>query len=237
MSPEEGTDGRIRSPERCKGTDTPSPALFVPGAQLTWRRGREQGVGLGLGGLEPGLLPSLLWLPWSLQHLDRHPPLGPTMRLCLLLLLALCSADPTAAARSHSLRGSWRIRNANGSLELPGEVPGCVHTALFQRNLIQVQCAEAPASLRPRSLRGEGPTNCLGGLLPRLMLLDWALTSPMQLVVLGGTAEAVHMSSAKSTAGVRAGWRPTDPRWDPRDWEAEVSAGQTVLLLAVYLQP
>nr|KAF6501266.1 mannosidase beta [Molossus molossus] len=59
------------------------------------------------------------------------------MRLCLLLLLALCGADPTAAARSHSLRGSWSIRNANGSLELPGEVPGCVHMALFQRNLIQ----------------------------------------------------------------------------------------------------
>lgn len=59
------------------------------------------------------------------------------MRPCLLLLLALCGADPTAAARSLSLRGSWRIRNGNGSLELPGEVPGCVHTALLQRNLIQ----------------------------------------------------------------------------------------------------
>ncbi|XP_059520315.1 beta-mannosidase isoform X1 [Myotis daubentonii] len=59
------------------------------------------------------------------------------MRPCLLLLLALCGADPTAAARSFSLRGSWRIRNGNGSLELPGEVPGCVHTALLQRNLIQ----------------------------------------------------------------------------------------------------
>nr|XP_019594486.1 PREDICTED: beta-mannosidase isoform X2 [Rhinolophus sinicus] len=59
------------------------------------------------------------------------------MRLCLLLLLALCGAGITAAARSLSLRGSWRVRSGNGSLELPGEVPGCVHSALFQRNLIQ----------------------------------------------------------------------------------------------------
>nr|KAF6431819.1 mannosidase beta [Rousettus aegyptiacus] len=59
------------------------------------------------------------------------------MCLRLLLLLALCGAGPTAAARSLSLQGTWRIRSGNGSLELPGEVPGCVHMALFQRNLIQ----------------------------------------------------------------------------------------------------
>ncbi|XP_019481435.1 PREDICTED: beta-mannosidase isoform X2 [Hipposideros armiger] len=59
------------------------------------------------------------------------------MSLRLLLLLALCGAGVTVAARSLSLRGSWRIRSGNGSLELPGEVPGCVHSALFQRNLIQ----------------------------------------------------------------------------------------------------
>uniref|UniRef100_A0A8D1TM09 Beta-mannosidase n=1 Tax=Sus scrofa TaxID=9823 RepID=A0A8D1TM09_PIG len=55
----------------------------------------------------------------------------------LLLLLALCSAGPAAAAFTLSLRGSWRIRSGNGSLELPGKVPGCVHSALFQRRLIQ----------------------------------------------------------------------------------------------------
>ncbi|XP_053779055.1 beta-mannosidase isoform X2 [Desmodus rotundus] len=61
------------------------------------------------------------------------------MRLFLLLLqlLALCGAHTSAAARSLSLQGSWRIRSGNGSLALPAEVPGCVHTALFQRNLIQ----------------------------------------------------------------------------------------------------
>uniref|UniRef100_A0A8D1WIM2 Beta-mannosidase n=1 Tax=Sus scrofa TaxID=9823 RepID=A0A8D1WIM2_PIG len=59
------------------------------------------------------------------------------MCLRLLLLLALCSAGPAAAAFTLSLRGSWRIRSGNGSLELPGKVPGCVHSALFQRRLIQ----------------------------------------------------------------------------------------------------
>ncbi|XP_008705436.2 beta-mannosidase isoform X1 [Ursus maritimus] len=59
------------------------------------------------------------------------------MRLRLLLLLALCRAGPAASGRSLSLRGSWRIRSGNGSLELPGRVPGCVHSALLKRGLIQ----------------------------------------------------------------------------------------------------
>nr|XP_003410544.1 beta-mannosidase isoform X1 [Loxodonta africana] len=59
------------------------------------------------------------------------------MRPHLLLLLVLCQAGHIAWACSYSLRGSWRIRNANGSLELPGTVPGCVHSALFQQGLIQ----------------------------------------------------------------------------------------------------
>ncbi|XP_016079086.1 PREDICTED: beta-mannosidase [Miniopterus natalensis] len=59
------------------------------------------------------------------------------MRLCLLLLLGLCGADPAAAALGLSLRGDWKIRNGNRTLELPGEVPGCVHTALYQQKLIQ----------------------------------------------------------------------------------------------------
>uniref|UniRef100_A0A8D2KYZ9 Beta-mannosidase n=1 Tax=Varanus komodoensis TaxID=61221 RepID=A0A8D2KYZ9_VARKO len=48
----------------------------------------------------------------------------------------LCPETAPAAA-SHSLRGSWRLSNGNGSLELPGGVPGCVHTALLQQGLIQ----------------------------------------------------------------------------------------------------
>nr|XP_044622329.1 beta-mannosidase isoform X3 [Equus asinus] len=59
------------------------------------------------------------------------------MRLRLLLLLAVCGAAAGAAVRTLSLRGRWRIRSGNGSLELPGDVPGCVHTALLQQNLIQ----------------------------------------------------------------------------------------------------
>ncbi|XP_069341566.1 beta-mannosidase isoform X1 [Eulemur rufifrons] len=59
------------------------------------------------------------------------------MRPHLLLLLAVCGAGSAAGARSYSLRGSWSIRSGNGSLELPGAVPGCVHSALFQQGLIQ----------------------------------------------------------------------------------------------------
>lgn len=59
------------------------------------------------------------------------------MRLHLLLLLALCRAGSTSGALSYSLEGSWRIRNQNGSVQLFGTVPGCVHSALFQQGLIQ----------------------------------------------------------------------------------------------------
>ncbi|KAM6221639.1 beta-mannosidase [Rhynchocyon petersi] len=59
------------------------------------------------------------------------------MRPHLLLLLALCQAGHVIAERSFSLRGGWWIRNANGSLQLPGTVPGCVHSALLQQGLIQ----------------------------------------------------------------------------------------------------
>ncbi|XP_065692153.2 beta-mannosidase isoform X1 [Patagioenas fasciata] len=54
-----------------------------------------------------------------------------------LLLLLLAAAAGRAGAEVHSLRGSWRLRNGNGSVVLPGEVPGCVHTALHRRGLIQ----------------------------------------------------------------------------------------------------
>ncbi|XP_050011677.1 beta-mannosidase isoform X3 [Alexandromys fortis] len=59
------------------------------------------------------------------------------MHLYLLPLLALCGVGCVVAGPSYSLRGSWRVSNGNGSLELPGTVPGCVHSALYQRGLIQ----------------------------------------------------------------------------------------------------
>ncbi|KAK2499166.1 hypothetical protein MC885_012098, partial [Smutsia gigantea] len=79
---------------------------------------------------DPGLLPSARRF-----RADLAP--APGMRLRLLLLLALCGVSSTAAACSFSLLGGWTIRNKNGSLELPGRVPGCVHSALFQSGLIQ----------------------------------------------------------------------------------------------------
>uniref|UniRef100_A0A8C6XH48 Beta-mannosidase n=1 Tax=Naja naja TaxID=35670 RepID=A0A8C6XH48_NAJNA len=63
-----------------------------------------------------------------------------------VLLLALCgsgcplgssSPSPAGGAAVRSLQGLWRLNNANGSLALKGEVPGCVHTALFREGLIQ----------------------------------------------------------------------------------------------------
>uniref|UniRef100_A0A8B9M4L0 Beta-mannosidase n=1 Tax=Accipiter nisus TaxID=211598 RepID=A0A8B9M4L0_9AVES len=60
--------------------------------------------------------------------------------LLLLLLVATAGRAGVSAAGGpevHSLRGSWRLRNGNGSVVLRGEVPGCVHTALHRRGLIQ----------------------------------------------------------------------------------------------------
>ncbi|XP_049642489.1 beta-mannosidase [Suncus etruscus] len=57
-----------------------------------------------------------------------------------LLLGALCWAPAwtwASAGPRHGLSGAWTVRNANGSLQLPGAVPGCVHTALRRRGLIQ----------------------------------------------------------------------------------------------------
>ncbi|XP_068537934.1 beta-mannosidase [Anas acuta] len=52
-----------------------------------------------------------------------------------LLLLAVAAAWGGPEVRS--LRGSWRLGNGNGSLRLPAEVPGCAHTALHRRGLVQ----------------------------------------------------------------------------------------------------
>lgn len=66
-------------------------------------------------------------------------PQLPLMLLLLLLpLWAPSQAGPGTGARRCSLRGGWRLRNGNGSLELPAAVPGCVHGALLRRGLVQV---------------------------------------------------------------------------------------------------
>ncbi|KAL7982064.1 hypothetical protein Chor_001121 [Crotalus horridus] len=65
--------------------------------------------------------------------------------LGVAVLLAVCESGFLLGSSSprpggvavHSLRGTWRVNNANGSLTLKGEVPGCVHTALFREGLIQ----------------------------------------------------------------------------------------------------
>ncbi|KAG8519394.1 Beta-mannosidase, partial [Galemys pyrenaicus] len=114
------------------------PAPTGP-AQL-WSRGGRCSADLGAGwGRAPEPRTRLL-------RARGQPAAGaaPSLRSCgmglrLLLLLALCWARPGAAVRRLSLRGSWTVRGGNGSLALAGEVPGCVHTALLRRGLIQVR--------------------------------------------------------------------------------------------------
>lgn len=67
-----------------------------------------------------------------------------SMHLHLLWLWALFRAGCAVAGPSYSLRGSWRVSNGNGSLELPATVPGYVHSALQQRGLIQVGRTATP---------------------------------------------------------------------------------------------
>lgn len=67
-----------------------------------------------------------------------------SLRWCSPVLLALCwwcellqGLHHTPAPEVHSLQGRWGLCNANGSLVLEGDVPGCVHSALLQQELIE----------------------------------------------------------------------------------------------------
>uniref|UniRef100_A0A8C5A276 beta-mannosidase n=1 Tax=Gadus morhua TaxID=8049 RepID=A0A8C5A276_GADMO len=51
------------------------------------------------------------------------------LNVLLLLLLLLLTII--------SLNGKWTLENSNGTLSLPAEVPGCVHTALLKQGYIQ----------------------------------------------------------------------------------------------------
>ncbi|XP_008397068.1 beta-mannosidase [Poecilia reticulata] len=51
------------------------------------------------------------------------------------VLPALSSAEEQRLQLS--LNGKWRLSNSNGSLHLPAEVPGCVHSALQRQQYIQ----------------------------------------------------------------------------------------------------
>lgn len=106
------------------------------------KRSADLGAGPGSGREQSGQ---------ALARLGRHCrfPAVVSMHLYLLLLLALCGAGCVVAGPSYSLRGSWRVSNGNGSLELPATVPGYVHSALHQHGLIQVGCtATAPCGSR-----------------------------------------------------------------------------------------
>uniref|UniRef100_A0A3B5KZQ3 beta-mannosidase n=1 Tax=Xiphophorus couchianus TaxID=32473 RepID=A0A3B5KZQ3_9TELE len=58
-----------------------------------------------------------------------------THTLMVAILPALFSAEEQRLELS--LNGKWRLSNSNGSLLLPAEVPGCVHSALRRQQYIQ----------------------------------------------------------------------------------------------------
>nr|XP_028599356.1 beta-mannosidase isoform X4 [Podarcis muralis] len=62
---------------------------------------------------------------------------GPAPACALSVLLLLVALWRVGSTEVHSLQGSWRLSNGNGSLVLGGDVPGCVHTALLRHGLIQ----------------------------------------------------------------------------------------------------
>nr|XP_020515476.1 beta-mannosidase [Labrus bergylta] len=56
---------------------------------------------------------------------------------CVLLSLFSDVLSLTEQKLTGSLNGKWSLSNSNGSLWLPAQVPGCVHTALQQQGFIQ----------------------------------------------------------------------------------------------------
>lgn len=66
-----------------------------------------------------------------------------TGNVCVYVLSAWCigilSGYFVSSEQQHklSLNGKWRLTNSNGSLTLPAEVPGCVHSALLQQGFLQ----------------------------------------------------------------------------------------------------
>lgn len=212
----QGPEPRDLSPQRSPPAAASTLTLSVPAAQLT--RGAGPGARGRAGTGRAGARVNCGFRsPLRRRGLNRRRP---GMRLRLLLLLALCGAGITAAARSLSLRGSWRIRSGNGSLELPGEVPGCVHSALFQRNLIQVPCATVSASLRPRSPHGEGPRNFLVAPSPGRSCFGTDFLSAACGV--WGNCQSSFIYCGQRAPLVCAGWRLTQPRWDLSNWKTEV---------------
>lgn len=132
------------------------------------------------------------------------------MRLQLLLLLALCRAGSTSGELSYSFQGSWRIRSGNGSLELFGTVPGCVHSALFQQGFIQVRCAavgRGTCARVPLGMRGaQGPPAA-----PSLaVLVGLALNL---LFASCGMRDRTGLGDTRGR-GVQSRCRLTDPSWE-----------------------
>lgn len=58
--------------------------------------------------------------------------------LCLISGVLPGFSPVTKRQQTLSLNGKWILSNSNGSLSLPADVPGCVHSALQKQGYIQV---------------------------------------------------------------------------------------------------
>lgn len=57
---------------------------------------------------------------------------------CVLSCLFFGFSAVTEQQQTQSLNGKWSLSNSDGSVSLPAQVPGCVHSALRQQGHIQV---------------------------------------------------------------------------------------------------
>ncbi|KAK9534254.1 hypothetical protein VZT92_009310 [Zoarces viviparus] len=61
----------------------------------------------------------------------------PSVRAACVLLRLFCARFSVFCSVTRSLDGKWSLSNSDGSVSLPAEVPGCVHSALQQQGYIQ----------------------------------------------------------------------------------------------------
>lgn len=59
--------------------------------------------------------------------------------LCLYFGVLSGFSAVTEQKQTESLNGKWSLSNSDGSVSLPAQVPGCVHSALQQQGFIQVK--------------------------------------------------------------------------------------------------
>lgn len=64
--------------------------------------------------------------------------MNPKVIFRIYVFSLLSSGFSPVTGQHQSLNGKWILSNSNGSLSLPAEVPGCVHSSLQKQGYIQV---------------------------------------------------------------------------------------------------